>query len=215
MIINVALVDDHALLRSGLASVINSFGEYKVIFEADNGKQFIDRLKQNEMPDVVLMDITMPEMDGFETTKWIKNNVPNIKVLVLSMLDDDNSIIRMLQNGAKGYILKDSKPDILRTALKEVSERGFFLNEIVSGKLMHLINKGEAKTTAQTINLTDKEIEFLKWCCTEKSYKEIAEAMEINPRTVETMRSNLFEKLETLSRVGLVMYAIRNGIVKV
>src|SRR3954451_11041902 len=148
MIINVALVDDHALLRSGLASVINSFGEYKVIFEADNGKQFIDRLKQNEMPDVVLMDITMPEMDGFETTKWIKNNVPNIKVLVLSMLDDDNSIIRMLQNGAKGYILKDSKPDILRTALKEVSERGFFLNEIVSGKLMHLINKGEAKTTA-------------------------------------------------------------------
>src|SRR5215831_21029295 len=99
--INVALVDDHALLRSGLANVINSFGDYNVVFEADNGKQFIERLKHNETPDVVLMDVTMPEMDGFETTKWIKNNAPNIRVLVLSMMDDDTSIIKMLQNGAK------------------------------------------------------------------------------------------------------------------
>jgi DNA-binding NarL/FixJ family response regulator len=211
---NIALVDDHALLRSGLAGVINSFGEYKVIFEADNGKQFIEQLKKNEKPDVVLMDITMPEMDGFETTKWIKNNAPGIKVLVLSMMDDDNSIIKMLQNGAKGYILKDSKPDVLRSALREVSEKGFFLNEIVSAKLVHLINKGET-TRANEIELSEKEKEFLKWCCTDKSYKEIAEEMHINPRTVETLRSNLFEKLETLSRVGLAMYAIRNGLVKV
>src|SRR3954454_3652336 len=214
MIINVALVDDHALLRSGLAGVINSFGEYKVIFEADNGKQFIEQLKKGKVPDVVLMDITMPEMDGFETTKWIKNNAPDIKVLVLSMMDDDNSIIKMLQNGAKGYILKDSKPDVLRTALREVSEKGFFLNDIVSAKLVHLINKGET-TRANEIELSEKEKEFLKWCCTDKSYKEIAEEMHINPRTVETLRSNLFEKLETLSRVGLAMYAIRNGLVKV
>jgi DNA-binding NarL/FixJ family response regulator len=212
---NVALVDDHALLRSGLANVINSFGEYKVVFEADNGKQFIEHLKKKEKPNVVLMDITMPEMDGFETTKWIKNNAPDIKVLVLSMLDDDNSIIKMLQYGAKGYILKDSKPDVLRTALREVSEKGFFLNEIVSNKLVHLINKGESKTIMPAIDLSEKETEFLKWCCTDKSYKEIAEGMNISPRTVETLRSNLFEKLETLSRVGLVMFAIRNGIVKV
>lgn len=213
--INVALVDDHALLRSGLASVINSFGDYSVVFEADNGKQFIDLFKKNTAPDVVLMDITMPEMDGFETTKWIKNNAPNVKVLVLSMSDDDNAIIKMLQNGAKGYILKDSKPDVLRTALREVNDKGFFLNEVVSGKLMYLINKGEAKTTESSIQLNDKETEFLKWCCTEKSYKEIADVMGIATRTVETLRSNLFEKLETLSRVGLVMYAIRNGIVKI
>jgi len=211
---NVALVDDHALLRGGLAGVINSFGEYNVVFEADNGKQFIEQLKKNKAPDLVLMDITMPEMDGFETTKWIKNNAPDIKVLVLSMMDDDNSIIKMLQNGAKGYILKDSKPDVLRTALREVSEKGFFLNDIVSAKLVHLINKGET-TTANEIELSDKEKEFLKWCCTDKSYKEIAEEMHITPRAVEAMRSNLFEKLETLSRVGLVMFAIRNGIVKV
>ena len=122
----VALVDDHALLRSGLASVVNSFGEFTVVFEADHGKQFIELLKTKERPDIVLLDINMPEMDGFETSKWIRNNCPEIKILVLSMRDDDHSIIRMLQNGAKGYILKDTKPESLRTALREVSDRGFF-----------------------------------------------------------------------------------------
>ncbi|HXL58353.1 MAG TPA: response regulator transcription factor [Chitinophagaceae bacterium] len=213
--INVALVDDHALLRNGLANVINSFGDYKVVIEADNGKQFIDLLKKNTKPEVVLLDITMPEMDGFATAQWIKNNSPEMKVLVLSMMDDDNSIIKMLQHGAKGYILKDSRPDVLKTALRDVTEKGFFFNDLVSGKLVHLISKGEEKQRMQSINLSDKETEFLKWCCTEKSYKEIADVMNISTRAVETLRSNLFEKLETLSRVGLVMYAIRNGIVKV
>ncbi len=213
--INVALVDDHALLRNGLANVINSFGNYKVVFEADNGRQFIELLKTNPGPEVVLLDITMPEMDGFETAKWIKNNAPEIKVLVLSMMDNDNSIIKMLQNGAKGYILKDSKPDVLQTALREVTTKGFFFNELVSGKLIHFINKGQGQKSTPSVSLTDKEIEFLKWCCTEKSYKEIADVMHISTRAVETLRSNLFEKLETLSRVGLVMYAIRNGIMKV
>ena len=210
----IALVDDHALLRSGLASVINSFGDYKVIFEADNGKQFIENIKTKEKPDVVLLDINMPEMDGFATANWIKNNAPEIKVLVLSMLDNDNAIIKMLQYGAKGYILKDSKPDILRNALKDVIEKGFFFNDLVSNKLMHIIGKAK-HGESEFIVLTDKEIEFLKWCCTEKSYKEIADAMNISPRVVETLRSNLFEKLDTLSRVGLVMYAIRNGIITV
>ncbi len=153
-------------------------------------------------------------MDGFATAERIKNNAPEIKVLVLSMMDDDNAIIKMLQYGARGYILKDSKPDVLKTALREVIEKGFFFNDLVSGKLIHLINKGEEQRT-QSVNLNDKETEFLKWCCTEKSYKEIADVMNISTRAVETLRSNLFEKLETLSRVGLVMYAIRNGIVKV
>jgi DNA-binding NarL/FixJ family response regulator len=211
----IALVDDHALLRSGLASVINSFGDYKVIFEADNGKQFIENIKSKGKPDLVLLDINMPEMDGFATANWIKNNSPEIKVLVLSMLDNDNAIIKMLQNGAKGYILKDSKPDILRNALRDVSEKGFFFNDLVSNKLMHMLNKGAHDQKQDLIYLNEKEIEFLKWCCTEKSYKEIADVMNISTRAVESLRSNLFDKLETLSRVGLVMYAIRNGIITV
>lgn len=213
--IKIALVDDHALLRNGLASVINSFGGYKVVFEADHGRQFIDLLKTQPKPDVVLLDINMPEMNGFETATWIKNNEPAIKVLVLSMMDDDDSIIKMLQNGAKGYILKDSKPDALRNALNEVALKGFFFNDLVTDKVMNLFSKPEEAEQSQAILLTDRETDFLKWCCTEKSYKEIADTMDISVRSVESIRSAMFEKLETLSRVGLVMYAIRNGIVKV
>lgn len=211
----VALVDDHTLLRNGLASVISGFGDYEVVFEAGNGKEFIELLQSKPAPEIVLLDINMPEMDGFDTIKWIRNNTPSIKVLVLSMRDDDQSIIRMLQHGARGYILKDSRPDGLRNALREVAERGFFFNELVSSKLVHIINNNGDESMANTITLSDKEIEFLKWCCTEKSYKEIAVVMNISSRAVESLRSNLFEKLETLSRVGLVMYAIRNGLVKV
>jgi len=212
--INIALVDDHALLRNGLASVINSFENFNVVFEADNGKHFIQLLKTNPKPSVVLLDINMPEMNGFETAIWIKNNEPNIKILVLSMMDDDSSIIKMLHYGIKGYILKDSKPAILRKALEEVTQRGFFFNDVVSGKMLHLVNKTEAEKQNQPLVLSEREIHFLKLCCTEKSYKEIAESMGIGARSVETLRSNMFEKLETLSRVGLVMYSIRNGIVK-
>ncbi len=212
--IKVALVDDHALLRGGLASVINSFGEYEVIFEADNGKQFIELLHIQDLPDIVLLDVTMPEMNGFETAAWLKKNQPKIKVLVLSMMDDDQSIIKMLRNGAKGYILKDSKPDILKTALDAVAQKGFFMNETVSGKLIHLANKKETEENA-AVFLNEREKEFLRMCCSEKSYKEIADNMSISPRTVEAMRSKLFEAFGTLSRVGLVLYSIKNGIVTI
>lgn len=211
--IKVALVDDHALLRSGLAAVINSFGDYKVQFEADNGKHFIEQVQRYGVPELVLLDITMPEMDGFETARWVKDNYPDAKVLILSMMDNDSAIIRMLRNGAKGYILKDSKPEVLRAALYDVVHKGFCLNELVTGKLVHLINKTEQSLDEAT--LSEREVDFLKLCCTEKSYKEIAADMSITPRAVEALRCNLFEKLSTTSRVGLVLYAIKNGMVKI
>lgn len=210
----VALVDDHALLRNGLAAVINNSDGYQVVFEADNGKHFIECLKNSPRPDILLLDITMPEMDGFETAEWIKNNAPDIKILVLSMMDDDKSIIRMLKYGARGYILKDSKPEVLRSALRDITEKGFFFNELVSGRLVHIASQADGDKNGEPA-LSEKETDFLKLCCTEKSYKEIADAMHITPRAVEALRSNLFEKLQTLSRVGLVMYAIRNGIAKI
>lgn len=210
----VALVDDHPLLRSGLANVINSFGDFKVIFEAGNGKEFVEKLEAGDEPELLLLDITMPEMDGFETAEWIKNNRPHIKVLVLTMMDDDHAVIKMLQLGAKGYILKDSRPDLLRHALRDIAEKDFYFNELVSGKLVHLVRKGQ-DPGKMLHSFSEKEITFLKWCCTEKSYKEIADTMQISTRAVESLRSSLFERLETLSRVGLVMYAIRNKIVQV
>ncbi|BAV09367.1 two component transcriptional regulator, LuxR family [Filimonas lacunae] len=211
--IKIALVDDHALLRSGLSAVITSFGHYQVIFEADNGKHFIQQLQTNTDPDVVLLDINMPEMDGFETAKWIKENRPEIKILVLSMLDNDASIIRMLRNGARGYMLKDSKPEVLRSSLHSIVHKGYCTNELVSGKMVHFINKGVDAREVHDLN--EKEVQFLRLCCSEKSYKEMASDMNIAPRTVESLRSSLFDKLDTTSRVGLVLYAIRNGLFKI
>jgi DNA-binding NarL/FixJ family response regulator len=210
--IKIALVDDHILLRNGLAAVIKAFGEFHVLFEADNGKQFIQLLQNHETPDIVLLDITMPEMDGFATAEWIKKNHPSIKVLVLSMMDDDTTIIRMLKAGAKGYILKDSKPQVLKNALQSIATTGFFYNELISDKL------GKAHSThipmVSTAALSEKEIEFLKQCYSEKTYKQIAADMNISVRNAEALRSTLFEKLNTQSRIGLVMYALRNALVK-
>lgn len=214
----ISLVDDHVLLRQGLASLINSFNGYKVLFEADNGKHFIEQLKPNVLPDIVLMDITMPEMDGFETTSWLRTNHPSVKVLVLSMMDNETAVIRMLKCGAKGYLLKNTKPTELSLALDEISKKGFYFNEMVSSRIVHVLNSlGEdpADELKRVLNITDREEEFLKLCCTEMSYKEIAEAMSVSPRTIDGYRDKLFEKLELKTRVGLAMFAIKNGIVAV
>ena len=212
---NVVLVDDHVLLRNGLANLIESFGSYKVLYEANNGKAFIEKLNPKTLPVLVLMDINMPEMDGYETCLWLKNNYPDIKVLALSMYDNEHAVIRMFKAGAKGYILKDCEPAELRAALKAVITKGFYYSEMVTGKLIHTINTlDENDSQAKNIiNLNDREIAFLKLACTELTYKEIADKMFVSPRTIDGYRDDLFEKLNIKTRVGLVMYAIKNGVI--
>ncbi len=213
--LKIVLLDDHVLLRNGLASLINSFGGYIVLFEADNGKDFIDQLKPANVPDIVLMDINMPEMDGYETTLWLKKNYPLVNVLALSMYDNENAIIRMFKAGAKGYILKDCDPSELRSALDSIGQKGFYYSEMVTGRLIHTINQldEEENTVKNLIQLNDREVEFLKLTCSELTYKEIADKMFLSPRTIDGYRDALFEKLNIKTRVGLVMYAIKNGIV--
>jgi len=214
--INIALVDDHVLLRNGLASLVRSIG-YNVALEADNGRDFINRLGSGSLPDLVLMDINMPQMDGYETTLWLKRNHPGIRVLALSMYDDENAVIRMLKNGARGYILKESEPSELKAAINAVMEKGFYYSEMVTGRLVHSISgmDEESYSSQQVMNLTEREIEFLKMACTEMTYKEIADKLHLSPRTVDGYRDALFQKLELKTRTGLVIYAIKNGIVQV
>ena len=212
----IALVDDHVLLRNGLANLLEDLG-YEVVFQADNGKHFIELLNTHELPQLVLMDINMPLMNGYETTLWVKQNHSSIHVLVLSMLDDEDSVIRMIRNGAKGYVLKDCEPDELKTAIHSILHKGFYHSEMVSGKLLHAISSQSDKDNHSLghVRLTEKETEFLKWICTELSYKEIAEKMNISPRTVDTYRDNLQEKLSCKGRVSLVLWSIKNGLVTV
>jgi two-component system, NarL family, invasion response regulator UvrY len=213
----VALADDHVLLRNGLASLLQDL-DYEVVFEADNGKQFIEKLKDHTLPQVVLMDINMPEMDGYDTTLWLKKNHPNIKVLALSMFNDENAIIRMLKSGAKGYLLKDSSPLELKTAIDSAAAKGFYYSELVTGTLIHTINhmdNPESATLKDTMGLSDRELEFLKLICTELTFKEIAEKMHVSPRTIDGYRDALLEKLQCKTRIGLVIFAIKNGVVVV
>lgn len=213
---NVVLVDDHALLRNGLASLVTNLG-YNVLYECSNGKQLIEKIDKNNQPDVILMDISMPEMDGFEATLWLKKNFPLINVVALSMYDDENAIIRMIKNGARGYILKDTNPNELKQAIDSVMTKGFYYSDLVSGRLVHSIRdddeeNGKSKTK-QVLDLSEKDIKFLKLVCTEMTYKEIAVQMNLSPRTIDGYRDELFEKLGAKSRVGLVLFAIKNGIV--
>jgi two-component system, NarL family, invasion response regulator UvrY len=218
----VALVDDHVLLRNGLANLIRSFGGYAVLFEAQNGKDLIRQLRPCYLPDIILLDINMPQMDGYDTALWLKDHFPDIKILALSMYDADNSVIRMLKNGAKGYILKDSSPAELRKALDSVVRKGFYYSEMVTGKLIHTLcldgagglNEPELKIE-HVLGLNDREVEFLKLACTELTYKEIADQMHLSPRTIDGYRDSLFEKLNVRTRVGLVLYAMKNAIVHV
>ncbi|MFZ1784041.1 MAG: response regulator transcription factor [Ferruginibacter sp.] len=213
---NIVLVDDHSLLRNGLAELVKSQGHI-VLFEADNGKDFIEKLNKQDLPHIVLMDINMPDMDGFETTQWLKVNHPEVHVLALSMYDNETSIIRMLKCGAKGYILKDSEPAELRTAIDAIINKGFYYSDLVSGKLMHAINKLDdgGDGLKNLVPLNDRETDFLKYACSELTYKEIADKMFVSPRTIDGYRDALFEKLQVKTRVGLVMYAIKNGVVNI
>lgn len=163
------------------------------------------------------MDINMPVKDGYETAAWLKNNYPGIKVLALSMLDDENAIIRMIKNGARGYVLKESEPAELRNAINAVLQKGFYYSEMVTGRLVHSISgvDDESQHSQQVIQLSDREIEFLKLACTEMTYKEIAAKMYLSPRTIDGYRDALFLKLDIKTRTGLVIYAIKNGIVKI
>ncbi len=212
--IPVAVIDDHVLLRSALSRLVNTFDQYTVLFEADNGKQLKEKVQQHLVPEIVLLDVNMPEMDGFETTQWLHKNYPFIKVLVLSMLSDERTIIKMFRLGARGYLLKNTDPDELRKALDAINQQNVYLSEYVSTKLVTGLNNASDSAEVELV-LNEREREFLRHTCSELSYKEIAEKMHLSPRTIDDYRQALFAKLKVHSRVGLVMYAIRNGIAEV
>lgn len=212
----VVLVDDHVLLRNGLASLIGSFGRFDVLFEASDGKDLIRQLKTSRLPEIVLLDIGMPEMDGYETACYLRRHYPEIKVLALTMSDMDSSIVRMLKNGAKGYILKDIDAAGLEHALDSVLDKGYYYSETVTERLIDTINNSDEpdRRFRDLLMLNERELEFMKLVCTEWTYKEIADRMYLSPRTIDGYRDALFEKLNIKTRVGLAMYAVRNGIVQ-
>lgn len=206
----IVIVDDHLLIAKALKGIIANFEQFDVLYECENGKDLIEKFNSKKnIPTLVLLDISMPIMDGFETAKWLKENHPNVLIMALSMQDDEQSLIKMIKNGAKGYLLKNSHPAELEKSLISMVENGHYYPDWATSKLfLSLSNPKEKKPQ---ISINEREREFLKHSVTEMSYKQIAEKMFCSPRTVESYRDNLFEKLELKTRVGLAVYALKNG----
>jgi len=211
---SIAIVDDHQLFRAGLSELINSCSDFTVVFEAENGADFIQKLSATNPPEIVLLDIKMKEMDGFQTAEWLKKFHPQVNVLALSMYEDETTIIRMLKAGARGYLQKDIRKEELLNALYSIRNKGYYYSDLVTGKLIHLINADEPNKKTDRIGehvtLSGRELEFLKLVCSERTYKEVAGEMNLSVHTVEGYRESLFEKLGVKSRVGLAMYAIKH-----
>lgn len=210
----VAIVDDHALIATALAGLIQKMDNYEVMYEAENGNVLIQQFKQNLIPDIVLLDINMPEMDGYETALWLKNNYPKVKILALSMYDKEESIIGMLRNGARGYLLKGCKPSELKMALDNIINKGFYYTEFITDRLIKsLVTSEKIKNPIKDLGLNEREVEFIRYACTELTYHQIADKMCCANRTVDGYREQVFYKMNVKTRVGVVVEAIRLGIV--
>jgi DNA-binding NarL/FixJ family response regulator len=210
---NLAIVDDHILIAKAISSIINEQSNYKVLYEVTNGRMLQEKFAQSKnIPDVVLLDISMPIMDGYETAKWLKENHPEVLILTLSMQDDDQSLIRMIKSGAKGYLLKNVEPKELIHALNKLIEQGFYYPEWATSKVFLSLGE-DYKPKKEELNFSEREIEFLKHSCSELTYKQIAELMFVSPRTVEGYRDALFLKLGLKSRVGLALFAVKNKMI--
>lgn len=209
----IALVDDHALIRNALKELINRFAGFTVVIDVANGQELVEALPQMATPpDIALIDINMPIMDGFATAAYLRANYPSIKVLALTVNNDDESVIKMLGLGAVGYLLKDAETDELRAALIGIMTDGYYHNELIHDSLLRAVKPPNKRLSMPVVTLQGREEEFLRLACTELTYKEIADKMCLSPRTIDGYRETLFEKLGLRSRVGLVLFAIRNGI---
>lgn len=206
----IALVDDHALFRSGIAAMVNGLKNYSVLFEAANGQELTRKISPKFKPHILLLDINMPQMDGIATAQWLRSNYPEIHIVVLSMFEDAEKVLAMVRLGVKGYLLKDAEPHEFEQALNNVSQNEVYFPAFVTRHLISSFNK-----PVDNIKLNQREIEFLKLSGTELTYKEIADQMCVSVRTVDGYRDQLFDKLQIKSRVGLVLYAIKNKLIEV
>lgn len=205
----VALVDDHTLLSEAIAGLVRQFNNFEVVNISVNGKELLNYLNSAhaKQPDIVLMDVKMPVMGGIETTKYLSKNYPEIKVLALSIEEEEQVVMQMIRAGAKGYLLKDTRKTILEQALNELMTYGYYYTNTVE----RIVEKSESSFD-EILVLRDREIEFIKYACTEMTYREIAGKMFLSPKTVEGYRESVFNKLGLKNRTGLVIYAIKNNI---
>jgi DNA-binding NarL/FixJ family response regulator len=211
----IAIADDHLLIAKALTGIIESFKNFEVLYEVEHGRALLDKLTvKKNIPDIVLLDISMPVMDGFATAEWLREHHPSILILALSMQDDDESLIKMIKAGARGYLHKNVHPAELEKALETLVSKGMYYPDWATSRVFLKMAAPEKPDPLSGFSFTEREKEFLQHACTELTYKEIGEKMFCSPRTVESYRDALFEKLNIKTRVALALFAVKSGIVK-
>ena len=215
--ISVALVDDHQLFRRGLAGILDDADGIDVAYEADNGKQFVDRLAAGDVPDLVLLDLEMPEMGGMQVVEVLNKDYPDVRVVLLTMHNDDRFVLHFMESGAGAYLLKNAHPDEVEQAIRDVVSKGFYVNDHVAQTMLKGMSRKRQPTPAlpQNSDLTPKEVEVLRLICLEQTTPQIAEQLFLSPRTIEGHRKRMLEKTGAKNTAGLVMYAVRYGLVNI
>lgn len=212
--INVAITDDHVLFRQGVKTAMGMKKDIKILFEADNGMQLLSMLKHTQ-PDVILLDVQMPIMDGIATLPEVKKLYPEIKIIMLTMHDEPTMITRLMELGANSYLTKNSDSELIYEAIKTCHEQEFFFNALTNKALIDgLRMKRQDSPYAQDVKLNDKEVTVLRLMCEEKSTKEIADIVDLSPRTVEAIRDKLKSKIGARSTAGLILYAVKHNIIE-
>src|SRR5882762_8026026 len=214
-VIKVAIADDHKIFRKGVILSLRPYNNIKFVQEAENGQELLDGLPVSQ-PDVILMDLRMPLKDGIETTKVVAKQYPQIHVIALTMYEDERFVSHMMEIGANGYLLKSADPSEIKKAIMEVMSKGYYLNNFVN---RILLKKSHARVKVvpslnNEITLSDKEKDVLRYICMEFTAQEIAQKMEISPRTVEAIKDRLMERFGSKNTAGLVFFAVKNNLIE-
>jgi len=210
---NLVIVDDHLLVADSLKMLIGMFSGYNVMYHAKNGHDLQQKMNSYKtQPDVILLDVNMPVMNGYDTMEWLATEHPDVKVLALSMDDDEQMVLKMLSRGANGYLLKDIHPEALKIALNEVMTKGYYHSDKVAATLL---NSLKPKEEVPTIRLKENELKFLQLSCSDLTYNEIADIMCLSPKTIDNYRGELFKRFKVKNRVGLVIFGLKNKLISI
>lgn len=228
--VKLALVDDHNLFRKGLIKLINMKNEnniYSILFEAESVEDLKQKLVPGNPPDILLMDIAMPKQeDGFEAVKWVRQQFPDIDILIITMHNDELLLVKMVRLGVKGYLSKNIEVEDMHTALEQINQKGYYYPDALTPILVQALNKdgtfkeeddNDTKLPAENPAIKDlskNEIEFLKLSASDQTYQQIADIMKLSPKTIDGYRDALFKKLKAANRVGLALFAVKHGLVK-
>jgi len=209
--LSLGFADDHTMLRKGLIRLLQMLGNYQICFEVENGNEVITAIKKNLIPDIIVLDVNMAGKDGFQTAKWLNENYPQIKILALSMYNDETTILKMIHAGAKGFITKNAEPEKLHEAIQVLAKTGTYIPDHISHKIVAGIQKNLLQENP-IHTLSDNERKFMKLLCQELSYQEIAEKMFLSPSSMDDYRKKLTKKLGVKGKAGLIVFSMQNGL---